>query len=216
MKLLHVDTSARFQGSNSRALSRYFVDRLMELIPDAAVHYLDLARDTPPHVNELFTAAAYTPREARSPEMHACLELSDRLCRLLLNSDALVFSMPMYNFNYPSTFKAFLDNVVRGGLTYVHGADGQLIGQLSRQKVLFITTRGTDTRPGGVFADYDALTPALRAAFGFMGVRDPQFVDVQPVQFAGLEAKEAALLRARADLDAVAIDWGQALNRTAL
>jgi len=207
MKLLHVASSARFERSASRSLSRYFVDRFTERVPGVEVQYLDLVRDTPPHVDELFTAAAYTPPAERTPEMHACLQLSDELCRLLLNSDLLVFSMPMYNFSYPSVFKAFIDNVVRGGLTYVHAADGQLVGQLSRQKVLFITTRGTDMRPGGAFAHYDALTPALRAAFGFMGVQDPQFVNAQPVQFAGIEAKEAALVRARQDLDAIVTDW---------
>jgi FMN-dependent NADH-azoreductase len=211
MKLLHVDASARFERSTSRALSRYFVDQLTASIPGVDVHYLDLARDTPPHVDELFTAAAYTPPAERTPEMTECLRISDTLCNLLLSSDALVFSMPMYNFSYPSAFKAFIDNVVRGGVTYMHNAEGQLVGQLTRQKVLFITTRGTDMRPGGAFADYDALTPSLRAAFGFLGVRYPQFVDAQPVQFAGTEAKEAALARARKDLDAVVTEWSETL-----
>lgn len=207
MKLLHVDSSARFERSTSRSLSRYFVDRFTEHVPGVEIQYLDLAQDTPPHVNELFTAAAYTPPAERTPEMHACLRLSNDLCQLLLNSDLLVFAVPMYNFSYPSAFKAFIDNVVRGGLTYMHAPDGRLVGQLSRQKALFITTRGTDMRPGGAYADFDALTPALRAAFGFMGVQNPQFVDAQPVQFAGIEAKEAALARARQDLDAIVTDW---------
>jgi FMN-dependent NADH-azoreductase len=207
MKLLHVDTSVRFERSASRSLSRYFVDQLTERVPAVEVRHLDLAKETPAHVNELFTQAAYTPPGERTPEMDACLWASDALCDLLLESDAFVFSIPMYNFCYPSTFKAFLDNVVRGGKTYTHAEDGRLVGQLSRQKALFITTRGTDMRPGGTFADYDALTPALRAAFGFMGVQNPQFVDAQPVQFAGVEAREMALARARKDLDRIVADW---------
>jgi FMN-dependent NADH-azoreductase len=206
MKLMHVDASAKRERSNSRALARYFLDRLAERTP-LEIDYLDVAVDTPPHVDEAFAIATYTPEAYRTPTMRDKLAASDALCRRLLEADALVFAMPMYNFSIPSAFKAFIDNIVRTDITYKQAPDGSYVGQLGRQKTLFITTRGADLRPGGAFEAYDALTPSLRAAFGFIGVADPWFVDAQPLQFADQDARTAALERARADLDRVAAEW---------
>jgi len=206
MKLLHVDASPKRERSSSRALARYFLERLSERMA-LDIDYLDVTVDTPPHVTEAFAIATYTPEENRTQAMRDTLAYSDALCRRLLDADALVFALPMYNFSIPSGFKAFIDQIVRTNITYKAGPDGSYVGQLTRHKTLFITTRGADLRPGTAFEAYDALTPALRAAFGFMGVADPWFVDAQPLQFADQEARTAALERARAELDAVALEW---------
>ncbi|RKF33419.1 FMN-dependent NADH-azoreductase [Paraburkholderia fungorum] len=207
MKIMHVDASAKRERSNSRALSRYFLERLREDGVDIEVDYLDVTVDTPPHVDEAFAIATYTLPHARTPAMKATLAVSDALCKRLLEADALVFAMPMYNWSMPSAFKAFIDSITRAGVTYVNTEDGRIEGQLVRQKVLFITSRGADLRAGSPYASMDALTPALRAAFGFIGVAAPSFVDAQPLQFADQEARLEALERARTELAAVAANW---------
>ncbi|ACD16425.1 FMN-dependent NADH-azoreductase [Paraburkholderia phytofirmans] len=207
MKIMHVDASAKRERSNSRALSRYFLERLREEGAQFEVDYLDVAIDTPPHVDEAFAIATYTAAQDRTPAMKATLAGSDALCQRLLDADAFVFAMPMYNWSMPSAFKAFIDSITRTGLTYVNADDGRVVGQLSRQKVLFITSRGADLRAGSPYEAMDALTPSLKAAFGFLGVADPTFVDAQPLQFANPEARIEALQRARAELDAVASSW---------
>ena len=121
--------------------------------------------------------------------------------------------MPMYNWSMPSVFKAFIDSVTRTGLTYVNSDDGRVVGQLVRQKVLFITSRGADLRAGSPYESMDALTPALKAAFGFLGVAESTFVDAQPLQFANPEARAEALERARAELAAVAANWASWAKR---
>lgn len=214
MKLMHVDSSAKRETSNSRALSKYFVELLQGRIDDLQVDYLDLALEAPPHVSAEFARATYTPAEQRTPAMSATLADSDALCQRLLQADALLFAMPMYNWSMPSSFKAFIDAIVRAGVTYVADEQGNLIGQLSRQKVLFLTTRGADLGAGSPYAHMDALTPSLRAAFGFIGVAAPQFVDAQPLQFADPEARAAGLARARWELERVAAQWAGSLVRS--
>ncbi|MFM0077775.1 NAD(P)H-dependent oxidoreductase [Paraburkholderia sediminicola] len=206
MKIMHVDASAKRERSNSRALSQHFLERLREEGLDIEVDYLDVTVDTPPHVNEAFAIATYTPSHERTPAMKATLAASDALCKRLLDADALVFAMPMYNWSMPSVFKAFIDSVTRTGLTYVHTDEGRIEGQLARQKVLFITSRGADLR-AGPYSSMDALTPALKTAFGFLGVADPSFVDAQPLQFADQPARTEALERARSELATVAANW---------
>jgi FMN-dependent NADH-azoreductase len=206
VKLMHVDTSPK-STSNSRMLGQYFVEQLNRNTRTLSVDYLDLSVDALPHVTEAFAAATYTPTRQRTKGMAATLEQSDRLCARLLDADALLFAMPMHNWTMPSTFKTFVDAIVRTDLTYTVTDDGRYIGKLFGKKVLFLTTRGADLRPGSPFNGMDALTPALRAAFSFIGVTDMTFVDAQPMQFASADARAQALIRARGELAAVADTW---------
>ncbi len=66
-----------------------------------------------------------------------------------------------------------------------------------------MTTRGVDLRPGTPFAAMDMLTPSLRAAFGFIGVAEPAFVDAQPLQFAREIERDMALTPCRARTESV-------------
>ena len=216
MKLLHVDASPKGANSGSRALSRFFVDRLRAQIPTLSVDYLDLAVEILPPITELFASATYTRADERTAEMKEALMVSDALCARLLGADALLFAMPMHNWTMPAAFKAFVDTIVRGGLTYVVTDDGRYVGTLGGKKTLFLTTRGVDLRPGTPFAAMDALTPALRAAFGFIGVDAPVFVDAQPMQFAHEVERAAAMRRARTELSALAEAWGMIEPRAAL
>jgi FMN-dependent NADH-azoreductase len=207
MKIMHVDTSPKGDWSNSRTLSRRFIDALRARVPDVEVDYLDLDQETPPHVTKDFAIATYAQPEDRTAEMRQTLAYSDALCERLLAADACVFAMPMYNWSMPSRFKAYIDAITRPGITYKKAADGQIVGQLSRQKVLFVTSRGADLRPGTPYAWMDALTPALRAAFAFIGATEPSFVDAQPMTFADQEARAEGLARAHAELDGVVEAW---------
>lgn len=208
MRLMHVDASPKGALSNSKMLSSYYVDLLKKHIPDLEIDYLDLSVDTPPHVTGDFAKATYTPASERTDAMKKILEYSDKLCARVLMSDLLVFAMPMYNFSMPSTFKAFIDNLVRTNLTYHFLPDGTTSGNLTRQKVIFITARGADLRPGlSPWADMDALTPALRAPFAFLGIENPDFVNAQPLQFSDQAGRDEALKRAYNELDNVAKEW---------
>ncbi|MFL6705572.1 MAG: NAD(P)H-dependent oxidoreductase, partial [Paraburkholderia graminis] len=81
MKLMHVDASAKRERSNSRALSRFFVERLRAGHPDLEVDYLDVSVDTPQHVDEAFAIAIYAAPHERTPAMKARLAASDALCQ---------------------------------------------------------------------------------------------------------------------------------------
>lgn len=84
MKLMHVDASAKRERSNSRALSRYFLERLRAAHADLQLDYLDVAVDTPPHVDEAFAIATYAAPHERTPAMQARLAASDALCKRVL------------------------------------------------------------------------------------------------------------------------------------
>ncbi|MFV0366928.1 MAG: FMN-dependent NADH-azoreductase [Hyphomicrobiaceae bacterium] len=207
MKLLRVDASPKGEKSNSRMLADEFVSHIKRDFPALEIDHLDLAEQTPAHVTAAFAKATYTPASERTAEMKATLEPSDALCARLLAADALLFSMPMYNWSMPSTFKAFVDAIVRTDLTYGFTPDGGTEGYLQQDKVLIITTRGANQGPGSPYAGMDALTPALRAVFGFLGIADPDIVNAEPMQFANPEERAAGLAKARESLRRVAGKW---------
>jgi len=55
-------------------------------------------------------AAAYSPLEARTPELNEAIKLSDELVDEFLAADRYVFGVPMYNFSVPSTLRRILTN----------------------------------------------------------------------------------------------------------
>ncbi len=121
MKLLHVDASPQGRHLRVRAtLSRFFVDQLGARLPTLAVDYLDLAAEPVSAITELTSPPRpIRPESERTAAMREALASSDALCRRLLDADALLFAMPMHNWTMPAAFKAFVDTIVRGGLTYV-------------------------------------------------------------------------------------------------
>jgi FMN-dependent NADH-azoreductase len=209
MKLLHIDSSPKGERSNSRLLTRFFVDQLRTSASDLIVDALDLSTNPPPHPTAMFASAIYTPADQRTPEMNAATRTSDALCRQLLDADAAVFGMPMHNWCMPSVFKAYIDNIIRMGITFLPQPDGRYKGMLAGKPLLFVTTRGGDLRPGSPYEKMDTLTPAVRTAFEFIGADQITFVDAQPLQFADPTARAAALDRAKADLTRVADRWAK-------
>ncbi|QNT79233.1 FMN-dependent NADH-azoreductase [Entomobacter blattae] len=208
MKIFHIDASSKFhQWSNSRLLGKYFLERLHEKQPQIIIDYIDVTEDVQPHVTAEYAQAIYTLEAERTEQMRQVLKHSDAMCKRVLQADALVCAMPMYNWTIPSTFKTFIDCITRMGMTYDAKPGERSQGKLSDKKVLFITTRGADLRPGGLYEGMDAMTPVLKNSFLFLGIEEQKFVNAQPLQFADQAARVAALLRAKKELDQVAIEW---------
>jgi FMN-dependent NADH-azoreductase len=82
-----------------------------------------------PFVNASWLQAYFTPPEQHSPEMKAVLRLSDTLVDELLVADHLVIATPVYNYNVPAALKAWIDHIVRKGLTLGHDGQGLLQGK---------------------------------------------------------------------------------------
>lgn len=206
MKILHVDASARTEGSHSRELSRHFVDALRTRIPSLTVDRLDLAVDTPRHFGALETAAIAAPERLHTSEMREAIADSDALVARLLAADALVIGTPIYNFGMPSTLKAFFDHVSRNGHTFIADEAG-MRGLLGHQKAAIFIAAGGAYEPGEMFDGLDCLTPHLTAILGFLGVRCLDIVAARPMMFADPKAAEASKARAKAEAERLVSKW---------
>ncbi|MFA6070601.1 MAG: NAD(P)H-dependent oxidoreductase, partial [Janthinobacterium sp.] len=122
-QLLVIETSPRGKHSVSRNMTRRFVQDWRAAHPNGAVIERDLMDAGLQFVNAAWLQAYFTPVEQHTPAMANELRLSDELVAELLAADHIVIATPVYNYNVPAVLKAWIDHVVRKGLTL--GFDGR-------------------------------------------------------------------------------------------
>ena len=171
-KLLVVETSPRGDHSISRGLTRRFVAQWQAAHPDGEVVSRDLMETDLPFVNAPWLQAYFTPAEQHSPEMKAVLRLSDELVAELLATDHLVIATPVYNYNVPAALKAWIDHIVRKGMTL--GMDGS--GLVTGKKATVLLASGGVYTEGSPIADRDIATQYLRLILGVIGITDVTFI----------------------------------------
>ena len=167
-KLLVVETSPRGDYSISRRMTRRFVADWQTKHPGGAVVERDLAKTELPFVNAPWLQAYFTPSEQHSPEMKEVLRLSDELVAEILDSDHILIATPVYNYNIPASLKAWVDHIVRKGMTL--GADGKGLVRGKTAPVL-IASGGVYTE-GSPIRDRDIATQYLRLILSVIGITD--------------------------------------------
>lgn len=204
--ILHIDSSPRGDRSISRSLSYEFVTSWKDAHPGSTVTYRDLGYNPVPHVDEAWIAAAFSPPDTRTPELNEAIKLSDSLVDEFLAADYYVFGVPMYNFNVPSTFKAYIDQIIRAGRTFAVTENGYQGLVDSSKKVLVITARGGTFPAGTPAAAYDYQEPFLRTVFGFIGLTDVTFIHADSLSL-GDEAREKSLANAKSAIAQLVTNW---------
>jgi FMN-dependent NADH-azoreductase len=200
--LLHIDSSPRGERSQSRRMTKEFVEAWKLTHPGDTVTYRDVGRHPVPHVDELWVAAAFTSPEERTSEMWEAISLSEQLVDEFLAADIYVIGLPMYNFSVPSAFKAYIDQIVRIGRTADYepeDTENPYKPLVLGRKMFVITARGdTGFSPGERFGKMNHQDPYIETIFGFMGVTDITFIHVEKdqVDSEGL-AKSIANARAK-------------------
>ncbi|EJL97989.1 acyl carrier protein phosphodiesterase [Pseudomonas sp. GM102] len=209
-RILAIHASPRGDRSHSRRLAEVFLSAWQVRNPQSQLTRREVGRALIPAVNEAFVAAAFHPEpEARPLSMQADLALSDELVGELLGHDLLVISTPMYNFSVPSGLKAWIDQIVRLGLTFNHTLDNgiaQYEPLVRGKKALIVTSRGGfGFGPGGELEAMNHADPFLRTALGFIGITDVTVVAAEgeesaerTFQVSVAEAEQRLLTLARA------------------
>lgn len=194
-RILHIDASARTglsgrdaHGSHSRRLSQRFVDRWSVLRPGDIVAHRDIALEPPAPVDGAWIAAAFTPPSRRTPSQADRLMDSDRMVEELIAADLLVIGAPMYNFGLPSTLKAWIDNIVRVGVTF--GFDRNRSGEPywpmlpGGKRLVILTARGDyGYDPGERLAEMNLVEAGLKVPLRYIGLTDSDTVAIEYDEF---------------------------------
>ncbi|MDC0402819.1 NAD(P)H-dependent oxidoreductase [Candidatus Pelagibacter sp.] len=163
MKFYQIDSSARKDGSTSRALAKKLLDKIKK--PEDEVIYRDLD-DEMVFVSGLTESGMKIEEKDRNEHHKKMFELSDKLVSELKESDIIIISAPIYNYGPPATLKAWADLAARVGETFRFKPDGRREGLLSNKRAfLVITSGGTKLN-----SNEDFLTPWLKFILNFFGI----------------------------------------------
>ena len=163
MKIYQIDSSARKEGSTSRALAKKLLDKIKK--SDDEVIYRDL-NDEMVFVSGLTESGMKIDKKDQTENHKKMFELSDKLVNELKESDIIIISAPIYNYGPPATLKAWSDLAARVDETFRFRADGRREGLLKDKKAyLVITSGGTKLN-----SKEDFLTPWLKFILNFFGI----------------------------------------------
>lgn len=174
--LLKIDVSTRGSLSISRRLSSLFLNHWREAHSHSQIIERDIATTDLPFLEFPWISANLTRSSARTEEQKALLEPSDKLIAELQEADQYLVATPMYNFGIPAKLKAYVDHIVRSGLTFNLNSDGSYTGLLCGKKATVIIASAGEYGPDASTAGLDTLKPYLQEIFGFMGVTDVTFI----------------------------------------
>jgi len=113
MTLFRLDASIREDGSHSRAVADLVETEWRSANPAAAILRRHIGIEPiPAHAWGAAVSAAATLAADRTPEQHAAVALAAREADALVQSDAALFAVPLYNFGVSQHFKAWADLVI--------------------------------------------------------------------------------------------------------
>lgn len=169
-KILHIISSPKGTQSVTFKLGNAIIDKIKATNKENRVTTLNLVTDPFPHITVAHLEAFNTPADLRTPAQAAIAQRSDDAIQALRDADTIVISAPMHNLSVPSTLKAFIDHIVRAGVTF--GFTGnQLEGLLKNKKAYIAFSAGWDfSQPE--LKPLDFSVPYIRAILEFVGISD--------------------------------------------
>jgi FMN-dependent NADH-azoreductase len=189
--LLQVNASLYSKDGQSTRLADQFVAGWRQQNHGAKVIVRDFSRDPVPHLTAERFQAFITPAETRSTEQRAVAAYSDALIEELRRADVIVLGVPMYNYDVPSTLKAYFDHIARAGVTFKYTETGPQ-GLLTGKQAYVFTARG------GFYAGTpaDTQTAYLRNFLRLIGITDVEFIYAEGLAM-GDASKQNALAEAQ-------------------
>tara|TARA_Y100000992_G_scaffold300449_1_gene269128 strand:- start:592 stop:1173 length:582 start_codon:yes stop_codon:yes gene_type:complete len=169
MRIYQIDSSARKEGSTSRALAKKLLEKIKK--PEDEVIYRDL-NDEMVFVTGLTESGMNIDEKDQNENHKKMFELSNQLVKELKESDIIIISAPIYNYGPPATLKAWSDLAARIGETFKFKSNGRREGLLKNKKAyLVITSGGTKLN-----SKEDFLTPWLKFILNFFGIKEVKVI----------------------------------------
>ncbi len=187
--ILRIDSSARRGDSVSRQLASRLIDRIDG---DVTITERDLSKGVP-LLSESTLAAMWTPADQRTDEHTAELAVADEYIAELMNADAVVIALPIYNFGPPAAMKAWADLVARAGTTFQYTATGPQ-GLVADKPVYVVVASGGVP----VGSPMDLASTWLTTFLGFLGLTNVTVIAADQLNV----DPEGALATAQAKVDA--------------
>ncbi|MEH6610238.1 MAG: NAD(P)H-dependent oxidoreductase [Halioglobus sp.] len=167
MSVLHINSSARLNDSNTRIIGQYLVDALGEPVVSR-----DLAQQPLPPISAEDLIAVHGSSDSQRASFQAQLALSEQLIDELRDADTLVLGTPMYNFGIPASLKQWIDAICRAGVSFKYTEQGP-VGLLNVRRAFIITATGGTP----IGSEMDFASRYLEHICGFLGIPEVFHID---------------------------------------
>jgi FMN-dependent NADH-azoreductase len=139
---LHIISSGRGEQSYSRGLSTAIIKRLIDKNEIDTVVERDLTKSPPPFLDEALIGEFYKFPEMIDADGEQLLNYANAIFNEMKAADIIVIGTPMYNLGISGLLKAWIDQLVRVGVTYRFNDDGSRTGCLKNKKVYIAVASG--------------------------------------------------------------------------
>jgi FMN-dependent NADH-azoreductase len=214
--LYRLDASIRTEGSHSRAIADVVEQQWRAAYPGSRIVRRQVGLDPIPTATWATAVhASQTPDGQRSPEQRVAVELAEREVDALVEADALLFAVPLYNFGVSQDFKTWVDLAITDPRL---GSGVQPV--IAGKPAVLVTVRGGGYAPGTPREGWDHATPWMRRILADLWQLELRVVEAELTLADSNPAMAhlrelAAQLRTRAHEDARAIGQALAARRAA-
>lgn len=201
-RLLHLIATPRGLASNTGRVSSVLLEGLHDRYEDLTVNTLDLFAADLPAVAGVNIKSKYALMTGQPLDEAARTSWSEieRTIEQFLDADIYLLTVPMWNFSIPYALKYYIDAIVQPGYLFTYDQQGQPHGLVHDRRMVVVTSRGADySQPPAAALDF--VESYLRTIFGFVGITDVQFFNVQPMDVSQ-DSRRAAFRTAISDVRA--------------
>jgi FMN-dependent NADH-azoreductase len=203
-KLLHIIATPRAEESRTLKISASFLDAFRESHSGWEIDELNLFKEKLPslylkQVNGKYVLSG--GKDLTGEFLVAWKEIIQQIERFL-SADAYLISTPMWNFSIPYLLKHYIDIIVQPKYLFQYTPSGTTEGLVKNKKMIVITSRGGDYNSPNTNA-FDHQEPYLRTIFGFIGIKDIEFIKAQPMDI-GTEIQAQKIQEAQTKAEEVA------------
>lgn len=189
-KVLVINSSIRNNRSQSRNLTKLFIDNWKAKHPEDTFTYREVGLSPIPPIDGSWLASSFIKPGLRTVENQKGVALSNILVEELKRHDVYVLASPMYNWSIPSSLKSYIDQIMRINETWKFRSgepDGDYIGLLKEKQLFILSARGdTGYGLGEKNEHMNFQTSYLKFVFGMMGVTNTRIISLDNEEFGGV------------------------------
>ena len=169
--VLHIISSARGNQSYSQGLSSTIVRKLIEKKLANQIVERNLSVDFPPFMDQTLIKEFYKNPDAINEGENTTLRYAHTILNEIKDADFIVIGTPVHNLGVAAPLKAWIDQLIRFGITYGYNDDGTRIGYLRDKKVYLAIASGGKLSDWSSDNDYTAAY--IKSVFNaYTGITD--------------------------------------------
>lgn len=190
--ILHIISSARGEQSYSNQLSSAILEKLLQKGDINKITVRNLVKDTPPYADEVSIHEFYKHPELYDEQSGQLLSYANLIVDEVREADIIVIGTPVFNLGISTPLKAWLDQLIRVGITYVFDEQWNRVGQLKGKKVYLAVASGGRIAEGAP----DYISAYLRDVFrSYAGITDVETYRIEGTMENGFTADYESVLK---------------------